>query len=92
MPELKKVSSLFDKYKKTLAAPEASVVSAFVEVVDDLLGISCQKTQVRYNPSTKTLSFLGNGVLRGECKTREAEILAHLKGRLGEKGAPKSIL
>ena len=92
MADLKKVSSLFDKYKKNLIAPEASVVSAFVEVVNDLLGIDCPKNQIKYNPGTKTLSFLGSGVLRGECKLHELEIISHLKGRLGEKSAPRTIL
>jgi hypothetical protein len=92
MAELKKISSLFDKYKKTLVAPESSVVGVFVDVVQDLLGVECQKGQVRYNPTTRVLSFLGGGVLRGECKTHEAEILAHLRGRLGDKNAPRHIL
>lgn len=91
MAELKKVSSLFDKYKKNLIAPEASVVNAFVEVVDELLGISFPKSKIRYNPTTKTLSFSGAGILRGECKLHEPEIIAHLRGRLGDKGAPKAI-
>lgn len=92
MAELKKVSSLFDKYKKSLIAPEASVVNVFVEVVEDLLGTNCPKERVRYNPSTKTLSFSGAGVIRGECKVHEMEIITHLRGRLGDKSAPKFIL
>lgn len=91
MAELKQVSSLFDKYKKTLVAPEASVVNAFVEVVDDLLGIHCPKSKIKYNPTTKTLSFSGAGILRGECKIHEPEIIAHLRGRLGDRGAPVAI-
>lgn len=73
-------------------APEASVVNAFVEVVEDIIGIACPKNQIRYDPSTRVLSFVGGGVLRGECKIRETEILDHLRGRLGEKSAPKAIL
>lgn len=90
--ELKKVSSLFDKYKKTLVAPESSVVVAFLEVVDDLLAIKVQRTKVRYSPSSRTLSLMGSGSLRSEIKMREAEILTHLKGRLGEKSAPKRVM
>lgn len=91
MAELKKVSSLFDRYKKTLIAPEASVINAFVEVVDDLLGISFPKNKIKYNPATKILTFSGSGLLRGECKLHEPEIIAHLRGRLGDKSAPKAL-
>jgi len=90
--EIKKVSSLFEKYKQILIAPESTVINAFIEVVDDLLGIKCSRTQLSYSPSTKTLSLRGAGMLRSELKLHEEEILSHLKGRLGEKGAPKLIL
>ncbi len=90
--EVKKLSDLFEKYKKTLIAPEATVVNAFIEVVDDLLGFKIPKEKIKYQPGSKTLSILSGGALRSEIKMREKEILTHLKGRLGEKGAPKVIL
>ena len=90
--EIKKVSSLFEKYKRVLIAPEGTVINAFIEVVEDLFGIKCSRSQLSYNPATKTLSLQGVGVLRSELKLREQEILNHLKGRLGEKGAPRLIL
>lgn len=90
--ELKKLSSLFDKYKERLVAPEASVVNAFLEVVTDMWGVDLKRESVRYNPSSKTLSFVGKGPLHTEIRLREKEILDHLRGRLGEKGAPKKII
>lgn len=90
--ELKRVSSLFEKYKKTLVAPESSVIEVFLEVLDDVLGIRIEKSKVRYVPGTKTLSIQGLGSLRSEIKMHEKEIMNHLKGRLGEKSAPKKIL
>ena len=90
--EIKKLSSLFDKYKLRLVAPEASVINAFIEVVRDLLGIELAKGKIRYSPTSKTLSTTLAGPLRSEIKLREGEIIAHLKGRLGEKNAPKTIL
>lgn len=90
--ELKKVSSLFDKYKKTLVAPEASVVSAFLEVVEDLFSVKLSREKVRYNPTSRTLSLSGLGALRSEVKIRESEILGHLRGRLGDKGSPKRVM
>lgn len=90
--ELKKASDLFEKYKARLVAPEGSVVNAFIEVVEDLFGIKLSSSQVKYRPGTKTLSLIGVAPLRQEIKRREREVLDHLKGRLGEKGAPKTIL
>ncbi|OGG85579.1 hypothetical protein A2392_02280 [Candidatus Kaiserbacteria bacterium RIFOXYB1_FULL_46_14] len=90
--ELKKLSSLFDKYRERLVAPEASVVDAFVEVVADLFDLKISREKIRYNPTTKTLSIVGLGVLRSEIKKREQEVFDHLKGRLGEKSVPKHII
>ncbi|MEX0912935.1 MAG: hypothetical protein WDZ56_00220, partial [Candidatus Paceibacterota bacterium] len=73
-------------------APEATVTDAFVEVVKDLLGFDLDKKKIRYSPSTKTLSLVGNGALRSELKLHEKEILVHLTGRLGKKSVPVKIL
>ena len=86
------VSSLFDKYKKILTAPEASIVNAFIEVVDDLYGWPISLKQVTYNPNTKILSIKAGGPLKTEMKLHKKEILNHLKGRIGAKSAPKDIL
>lgn len=90
--ELKKASDLFEKYRKVLIAPERTVINAFLEVVDDLLSIKFSSDKLRYNPDTKTLSFVGAGLLKSEIKMHETEILAHLKGRLGERSVPRLIL
>ena len=90
--ELTKVGDLFLKYTQNLIAPEASVIVAFIEVVDDVLSINIPKSNVRYNPDTKTLSVTRGGPLKSEIKLREAEIVNHLKARLGPKNAPKTIL
>lgn len=90
--DAKKISDLFAKYKNTLVAPESSVVEAFIEVVDDMFGIEIPKKNIRYQPSTKTLSLTGNSALKSEIKIKEKEVINHLKGRLGPKNAPKAIL
>lgn len=90
--ELVKLSSLFEKYRKSLVAPEKSVINVFIEVVDDIFKLKLNKNKVSYNPSTKTLSLVGGGLLRNELKMHELEIINHMKGRLGEKSAPKRIV
>lgn len=90
--EIKKVGDLFEKYHRRLVAPEGSVIEAFVEVVEDLLSFKIPKSKVRYTPASKILSLQGKAALKSEIKLHEREILNHLKGRLGEKNAPHTIL
>lgn len=90
--KLQPINSLFDKYKKTLKAPQGVVVEAFCEVVEDLFAITIPKDRVSYTPHTKTLSVAISGALKSEIKMRQEEILTHLKGRLGAQSAPKVIL
>lgn len=90
--EIKKVGDLFEKYKKTLKAPQGSVIKVFIEVADEVLGISIKKGYVSYSPQSKTISLVSGGPLKSEIYLHKEEILAHMKGRLGEKNAPKTIL
>ncbi len=90
--ELKKVSSLFDKYKKTLLAPQGTVIKEFLELVEDMFQVKVDKGRVSYDPTTKALAIKGLGPLRTEVRMREKEVLDHLRGRLGEKNAPKRLV
>lgn len=90
--EIKKVGDLFDKYRQTLKAPQKTVVRAFCEVVDDLLDITVDEKKISYTPASRTLSFKVGGPLKSEILLHKQEIMTHLKGRLGEKSAPKDIL
>lgn len=89
--ELKKVSDLFEKYRKNLQAPETTVINAFLEVVEDLYGITVPRQVVFYDPATKTLTINGHAILKSELALHRKEIDVHLKGRLGEKNVPKLI-
>ncbi len=89
---IKKVGDLFAKYKQRLVAPEASVINSFVEVVQELLELDINPKKVSYSPSTRVISINGGGPLKTEIKLNQKEILAHLKGRLGEKSAPQTII
>ncbi|MFT5037180.1 MAG: hypothetical protein ACI9VM_000757 [Candidatus Azotimanducaceae bacterium] len=90
--EVIKIGDLFDKYRKTLKAPQGSVIKVFCEVVFELLTIEINKERIKYSPSTKILSLATGGPLKSEIQLHKKEILTHMKGRLGEKSAPKDIL
>jgi len=90
--EIKKLSSLFEKYKDKLIPPEATVINTFIEVIFDLYGFKLDKSNVRYNTTTKTLSLSANGLIRTEIKLKETEVLTHLMGRLGKNNAPTRIV
>lgn len=88
---VKRLGSLFAKYQKTLKAPQASVVKVFCEVAEEVVGLKIAPKQVVYKTHTKLLSLVGGGPVRSELLLHKAEVLAHLKGRLGE-SAPKDII
>lgn len=90
--EIKRVGDLFEKYRRTLIAPQRTVVVTFCEVVEEVMGYKLDPKRVKYTPHTKTLSIIGGGPLRSEVQMRKDELLAHMKGRLGEKNAPAAIL
>jgi hypothetical protein len=90
--EITKISKLFEAYATRFKAPEKTVIKAFVEVVQDLFGFTLKDSYCAYTPSSKILRLLAPGPLKTEILIKKKEILTHLKGRLGEKSAPKEIL
>lgn len=90
--EIIKLSDLFEKYKKILKAPQGVIIDSFVEVTEDIIGIKIAKEQISYTVHTRTLSVRVSGPLKSEIKLRKKEILAHMKGRLGDQSAPIEIL
>jgi len=90
--EVKKVGDLFDKYKRTLRAPQGIVTDAFIEVVTDLVGIEIPKERISYSVHNKTLTMRISGPLKSEILLKKKEILTHMKGRIGEQSVPKVFL
>lgn len=90
--EVKKVGDLFEKYRRTLIAPQRTVITTFIEVTEEILGVSLPDKAVTYTPGSKTLSVVAPGPIKSEIRLHYDEILAHMKGRLGEKNAPVTIL
>lgn len=90
--EVRKISDLFNVYRNRLIAPERSVITAFVEVVEDVCSLEIDATHITYNPNTKTLSLKTQDVIKTEVLLYKTEIINHLKGRLGIQNAPNNIL
>jgi len=88
---IKPINNLFEKYKHTLRAPQASVVKVFIEVVQDVLEITLKEDWVAYNTYQKIITLKAPGPIATEIKRQQEIIITHLKGRLGEKSAPKTI-
>lgn len=89
--ELIKVSGLFEKYKKTLIAPQSSVVTVFTEVVSDVCKINLKKNQVTYSVTSKTITLQTPSIIKHEILRVQQEVLDHCRGRLGDKSCPKNI-
>ena len=86
-----KISDLFKKYTDVLKAPQGTVVKEVIEVIADLTGITLNKKYIKYAVSAKTVSITAPSIIKQEIKLHQAEILIHLKARLGEKSAPKLL-
>lgn len=90
--EITHISSLFQTYIKRLKPPQESVIRTFIEVVDEVLGITIKPESVSYAVRSKTLHLKISGMVRTEIKLHEGEVLAHLKARLGDVSAPQHIV
>ena len=87
-----KVGDLFDKYKRILKAPQGVTITAFIEVVNDLIGVEIPKERISYSIHNKTLTLRIPGPLKTEILLHKKEILIHMQGRIGRQSVPKVIL
>ena len=87
-----KVGSLFEKYKLRLKPPQGSVINKVIEVIEDITGITLEKTQIKYSIHTKVISLNAPSLIKQEIKLKQDEILIHLKARLGVINTPTLIL
>ncbi len=87
-----KIGSLFEVYKKRLRAPQGTVIEAVRDVIRDCVGIDVPKSALSYTPQKKIVTLTVRGPLKTEILLHKDEILAHVKGRIGVKDAPTTIL
>lgn len=90
--ELIRVGSLFEKYATKLRPPERTVTTVVCEVIGDVMGYPIKENMVRYKVSTKTIELKMPSILKQEVLMHQNEIMVHLKGRLGETHAPRTIM
>ena len=90
--ELIKLNALFEKYKNHFTAPQQSVIDSSVGIIEDVLGFKINPQKCTYTVSTRTLATNAPALVRQEIARHQVEIIAHLKGRLGEKSAPYRVL
>lgn len=87
----KPIKDIFTTYRDRLVAPEATVIETSCEVISELLAIKIQPSQLSYTVTTRTL-YIKHSLVRSAVLPHRELVLAHLKGRIGSKSAPTSIV
>ncbi|KXJ98184.1 MAG: hypothetical protein UZ19_OD1000783 [Parcubacteria bacterium OLB19] len=90
--EIIAVRDLFDKYRKTLQAPQKTVEVESIRVIGELTNLKLNEDQVDYTVVSRTLNIKAPSLIKQEIKFHHEAILLELKNRLGVKSAPQCIL
>ncbi|MCB9810735.1 MAG: hypothetical protein H6779_02810 [Candidatus Nomurabacteria bacterium] len=90
--EIVAVKDLFEKYRRTLQAPQKTVELEAVRVIGEISGLKLTEKQVKYTPASRTLAITASSLIKQELRFHCQAILEELKKRLGTKNAPQSIL
>jgi len=90
--EMKKLSSLFERYKKTLVPPQSSVEKRVAEIICELTPLTIKPEQVSYSVGNKTISLQVPSIIKSELQYHKATILGRLESEMGIKNCPKTIL
>jgi hypothetical protein len=90
--ELIKLSALFDKYIKTLKAPQKTVEKAARVAIFEVTGLQLVDAQIKYTVSTQTLFVNAPSIMRTEIKIKNEEILRALQVVLGKNQSEVTLL
>ena len=88
---MKHLSTLFDRYKKILVPPQASVEKRVAELITEITPFTITQKQVKYSVGSKTISLQVPSVLKSELNHHKAAILKQLETEMGIKNCPKTI-
>lgn len=90
--EIVAVKDLFEKYRKTLQAPQKTVEIEAVRVIGEITNLKLREDQVEYTVATRVLAVKASSLIKQEIKIKNNLILDELKKRLGGKSSPLTIL
>lgn len=90
--EITAVKDLFEKYRKTLQAPQKTVELEGIRVIGELTNLKLKEEQIEYTVSTRVLAIKASSLIKQEIKIKNKAILDELKKRLGSKSSPQTIL
>ena len=88
---MKRLGDLFERYRKNIKAPQASVEKECLVIINELMQFDLQISQIEYTVSTRKLSLRVPSVLRTEVLLKKTEILEKLKAHLGADSCPTYI-
>jgi hypothetical protein len=90
--EITAVRDLFEKYRKTLQAPQKTVELEGIKIIGEITGIKLSEDQISYTPSTRVLYINAPSLIKQELKIKNKQILDEIKNSLGVKSSPQTIL
>ncbi len=86
-----RVGDLFSKYKKILKAPQRTVIQACIDAINEVVGVTIDEQQCRYQVHSRTITIAVPSVIKTEIVLKKKLILKHMQIHLGEKNVPKEI-
>ena len=90
--KMKRVGDLFEKYKKQIKPPQASVEKACSVVIKEVTGYTIDIKNITYTVSVRTVYLHIPSLLKSEIKAQHAKIIKKLEEQLGKNTTPKTIL
>jgi hypothetical protein len=90
--KMKTVGDLFEKYRKNLKPPQASIEKECVRVITEVTGLDITNFKLTYTVATRTVSLQMPSIIKTEIQFHQQEILSRLQNDLGENSCPKVII
>jgi len=89
--QMKHVGTLFERYRRLLVPPQASVEKRVAEIICEITPLTVNSDQISYSVGSKTISLKLPSILKSELEHHKTAILGRLEAEMGIKNSPKSI-